>query len=224
MFEEEMKLEEKSSSFVPLLLIVALVAIIVGIVGYVLKESTDNVTPAAASALLAPSLKTGDLAVVKFHTGTIKTVNDEYPSDARYVFLEKAGIVKIGKGPVDVKPISLTKDGEALLARIPGVQKSVEKNGNTLYVVPLGERKLVNVTGVKMNGPSMATVEYTWAWEPTAMGDLFDAASPRFKALDSWQRAMLIDRHGVKFYHGEPTAASATLIKGDDGKWKLSNE
>ena len=224
MFEEEMKLEEKSSSFVPLLLIVALVAIIVGIAGYVLKESTDTVAPATASALLAPSLKSGDAAVVKFHTGTVKTVADEYPSDARYRFLEKAGIIKIGKGPVDVKQISITKDGETLLAKVPGVQTTKEKNGNILYVVPLGERKLVNVTGVKMNGPSMATVDYTWAWEPTAMGDLFDAASPRFKALDSWQRAMLIDRHGVKFYHGEPTAATATLVKGDDGKWKLSSE
>ncbi len=222
MFEEEMKLE-KRSPFVPLLLIVTLVVIIVGIVAYVFKEATVNVTPQLAATLLEPSLKSGEPAVLKFHTGTVKTVTGEYPTDPRYRLLEKAGVLKIGKGPVDVKQITLTADGEQLLAQIPGVKKSTEKDGNVLYVVPLGERKLVKVTDIRMEGPSMAHVDFTWAWQSTAMGDIFDAASPRFKAFNSWERAMLIDKFGVKFYHGEPTAATTTLVR-PDGDWRVLAE
>lgn len=221
MFEEELKLE-KRSPFVPLVLILTLLVIIVGIVAYVVREATSHVTPDQASALLAPSIAASEPPVLKFHTGTVKTVTDEYPSDARYKFLAKAGLVKIGKGKnVEVAPISLTPQGEQLLAQVPGVKKTTEKNGNVLYEVPLASRKLVGVSQVSMAGPSVAHVQFSWKWEPTAMGDLFDADNPTFKAFNSWERAMLIDKFGVKFYHGEPVAANAMLIKGDSG-WRIA--
>ena len=54
--------------------------------------------------------------------------------------------------------------------------------------MPLARRKLVEVTKVTMNGPSMARVEYTWKWEPTPVGDLFDANGQLIKSFNLWER------------------------------------
>jgi hypothetical protein len=109
------------------------------------------------------------------------------------------------------------------LNEIAGVKKSKNKEGNDEYVVPLAERKFVSLDKVTMETPSKAVVEYTWKWETTKGGELFDAAGPAVKAFNTWDRSTLIDKHGANFYHQPPQRVAIALLKGDKG-WQVFGE
>ena len=76
---------------------------------------------------------------------------------------------------------------------------------------------------VTMTGMGRATAEFTWGWEPNKLGEMLDASGPLVKGFTTWDRGTLIDKYGVKFYHGEPTKAVMAFIRGDNG-WKVSAE
>jgi hypothetical protein len=89
--------------------------------------------------------------------------------------------------------------------------------------VPLAQRKLAEIGKITMLGPSKAAVEYSWKWETTKAGDLFDAAGPAVKAFNTWDRSTLIDKCGANFYHAAPTKVTVLLVEGAKG-WETSNE
>jgi hypothetical protein len=223
MFEQELEMEKRESSIVPLLLIVTLIIAIVGVSFYFVAQSKRVLSTAEATPVLLAALDNQGPAVLRFQTGTLKLNANESPNDPHYRLLDKAGLLKIGKVKNGKASAELTKDGEAWLNEIAGVKKSKNKEGNDEYVVPLAERKFVSLDKVTMETPSKAIVEYTWKWETTKGGELFDAAGPAVKAFNTWDRSTLIDKHGANFYHQPPQRVAIALLKGDKG-WQVFGE
>jgi len=222
MFEQEIEMEKKTSSIVPLLLIVSLIVAVVGVSIYFVIQSRKVLSTAEANSVVVGILDSQGPIMLRFQTGVVKGVDK--PRDPHYRLLEKAGYVKIGKDTSDWKtPVSLTRKGEAFLAEVAGVKKSKNKDGNDEYAVPLAQRKLVGIDRVTMLTPSKATVEYTWKWETTKAGDIFDAAGPSVKAFNTWERSTLIDKYGAHFYHGAPTKVALALMKTEKG-WQIATE
>lgn len=226
MFEQEIEMEQKSSSVVPLLLILSLVAVIVGTVGYWFVQSRKVLTQPEATTVVTSILKAQGPAMLRFHTGTVKSSMNEKPRDPHYKLLERAGMVKLAavKGKGEMYDIALTPKGETELTGFPEFQKAKEKDGTLALAVPLARRKLVEVTKVTMNGPSMARVEYTWKWDPTPVGDLFDANGNLVKAFNIWETQTLIEKYGANFYHGDAKRVAVNLVKTDKGSWQVMSE
>jgi hypothetical protein len=220
MFEQELELEKRESSIVPLLLIVTLIVGVVGVALYFVAESRKVLTMTEATPVVLAALDNQGPATVRFQTGMIDNAGERTP-DPRYRLLEKAGYIKIGKDKKGTLPISLTPQGQAFLEKIAGVKKSKRKDGNDEYVVPLAQRKLVEFGKITMIEPTKAAVEYSWKWETNPAGELFDAAGPAVKSFNTWDRATLIDKYGAAFYHAAPTKATVALVK-NDKVWQVA--
>ena len=219
MFEAEVEMERRSS-FMPLLLMICLVAGIVGLATYVLLQVRGKTPLSAqeASGIVTAALQGPGPAVIHFSTGLVK--NDEKLPDPNYRLLEKAGIVKLGKAPLGSALVSLTPEGERLLTGIPDFKKSKEADGTFLYQAPLAQRQFMSVAGVNMIGADSAIVEYNWKWVPNPLGDVFDAGGPLVKSFSLWERQTLINKYGVAFYHGDPTKSTLALVR-NDRAWKV---
>ena len=223
MFEQELELEKKTSSIIPLLLIVALIVAIAGVSLYFVLDSRKVLSAAEVSPIILASIEGQSPATLHFATGSLGTEIDQKPHDPQYRLLEKEGYLKLGKDAKFKTPVALTSKGEAWLGEIPGVKKSRNKDNNDEYVVPLAQRKLAELGKITMISPSKATVEYSWKWETTKAGDLFDAAGPAVKAFNTWDRSTLIDKSGANFYHAAPTKVTVLLVRSPKG-WEISNE
>jgi hypothetical protein len=223
MFEDEIELEKRSSSVVPLLLIIALIVSILGVAGYYVWESRKVLTSEEATQLVTRVMKAQGPATIHFHVGNVPVSVDEKPRDPHYRLLEKAGLIKVGKDQGRITPVLLTSAGEKLLSEIPGVQKAKDKDNTDVYVVPVADRKLVDVPKVTMQGPTHARVTYAWRWEPNQVGELFEASGSLVKSFNTWDRGALIQKYGANFYHGGPTQTSLPLLKGDKG-WQIAPE
>jgi len=220
MFEEESVLEKKSSSVLSLLLMVCLIVGIVGVAVYFVIQSRKVLTTAEATPVLLAGIERQPPAILRFETGQVE---DEAKPEPHYRLLEKEGYLKIDKEKKGKTPISLTDKGEAWLGSIAGVKKVSTADGNEKYTVPLAKRKLVQISKITMETPSRADVEYTWKWDPTPAGDLFDAAGPAVKAFGMWDRTTLIDKQGAAFYHGEPSKVTVIMVNRDKG-WEITTE
>jgi len=224
MFEAEVEME-KRSSFLPVLLLVCLVAAIVGMVGYVVVQVRQR-TPLSsqeASRIVAAALQGPGPAVLHFRPGLLVSSVAEKPGDPHYRLMEKAGLMKLAKAPRGAELISLTPAGEHLFSTIPDTKKWKEPDGTFSYQVPLAQRQLVNIVDVTMNGVNNATVQYTWKWLPNQMGDLFDAGGTTVKSFSLWDRQTLINKYEADFYHGDPTKSTLMLARGDQG-WRISTQ
>jgi len=222
MFEQEIEMEQRQSSVVPLLLIVAMILAIVGVAGYYVIENRKVLPASEARILIEQSLKADGPATIHFETGQVITSVQERPQDAKYRLLEKAGLLKIGKDEGRFTPVQLTLAGEKILAEIPGASASRDPKGKSvIHVIPVAERKLVGTPTITMLGIGRATAEFQWTWEPNKMGELFDASGPLVKSFNTWDRATLIDKAGAKFYHGEPTKAATAIARTEKG-WQIT--
>jgi hypothetical protein len=225
MFEQEMEMEKRQSSVVPLLLIVALIVTMVGIAVYYLLQSKQVLTKEQATPVIAASLQALGPVTIHFETGTVKASVEEKPHDPNYRLLEKAGLITIGKDVTYWKtPVALTPKGKQLIDSLAGVNKAKDKDGADIYRIPLAERKLGEISRINMTSTGHATVEFTWKWQTNALGDIFDAGGPMVKSFSTWDRATLIDKYGAHFYHAEPTKAAFALVRGDSGTWQISIE
>jgi hypothetical protein len=226
MFEQELELERKSSSVVPLLLIIALAGVIVGTAGYWYVQSKKVLTQPEATAVVNSIMKAQGPAVLRFHTGHVKSSINEKTRDPHYKLLEKAGYLKLSpvKGTFETFDIALTPKGEKELTAFPEFQKAQEKDGTTAIQVPLARRNLVEITNITMNGPSLARVEYKWKWEPTTLGDVFDANGQMIKSFSIWETQALIEKYGANFYHGDAKKVVLNLVKNDKGGWQIAND
>jgi hypothetical protein len=221
MFEDEVKMERRSS-FVPLVLMVCLVALIVGTVGYVVFEvrSRTPLSAAQATPIVAAAIQGLGPAVIHFQTGVVKCTADESKADLNYRLLEKAGLVKLGKPTKGNVKVTLTPEGDRLLKDHAGVKISTEKDGAVSYQAPLAGRQLLGVAGVEMTGDDQAKVTYTWKWVPEVLGDSFDAGGPLVKSFNLWERQSLISKYQADFYHGDATTSTLTLVR-QGREWKL---
>jgi hypothetical protein len=220
MFEQELELEKRESSILPLLLMVALIVGVVGVALYFVTESRKVLTMTEATPVVVAALDNQGPATVRFQIGTIESASEK-TLDPHYRLLQKAGYIKVGKGTKGNLPVSLTQQGQEFLSKIAGVKKSRRKDGNDEYVVPLAQRKLVEVGKINMIEPTKAVVEYSWKWETNPAGELFDAAGPAVKSFNTWDRSTLIDKYGAAFYHAAPTQATMALVK-NDKVWQVA--
>ena len=224
MFEAEIEMERRSS-FLPLLLMMCLLAGIVGLAAYVLLQvrAKTPLTAQEASGLVTATLQGLGPAIIHFHTGLVKSSADEKPEDPNYRLLEKAGIVKLAKAPRGAVQVTLTPAGERLLTALPGFKKEKEADGTFSYRAPLAERQFVGVAGVNMIGVNSATVDYNWKWVPNPLGNVFDAGGSLVKSFNMWERQTLITKYEVDFYNGSPTKSTLALVRSDRG-WKLPGQ
>ena len=223
MFEQEIEMEKKESSIVPLLLIVALIIAVVGVSLYFVLQSRKILTAAEATPIIQNIVENQGPVMLHIVTGTIKANPDVRPRDPHYRLLERAGYITVGKERRDRTPVSLTPAGKAFLAEIQGVKQEKDKDGYDNYSIPLAQRKLVSIGKITMTNPSLATVEYAWKWETTKAGDMFDASGPNVKAFNTWERSTLIDKYGANFYHAAPTRVAISLVKSEKG-WQINND
>jgi hypothetical protein len=224
MFEQELELEKKESSIVPLILILGLAGVIVGSIVYWVLQMRKSMTPEQASAAVTQILKAQGPVVLHFHTGAVAPSVNEKPRDPHYRLLEKAGLVKTSAGKGDLVNVALTPKGEETFKAIPGFEKRDDPDGTVAMFVPLASKKLVQVSKVTMTGPNVATIEYTWQWETTPIGDLFDANSALVKTFNIWDTQTLINKYDASFYHGDPAKAVVRLVRGDNDKWSVAAE
>jgi len=224
MFEQEMEMEKRQSSVVPLLLIVALTLGIVGVAAYYIIESRKVLTMPEASSLSLQVIESQGPATLSFHTGMVHESVSERTQDPHYRLLEKIGVLKRGNAKGWVTPIALTPKGEQLLSQISGVQKSKESDGTEAYVVPLAERKLIGVSRVLMTGTGRATVEFSWQWQANPLGESFEASGPTVQSFNTWDRATLIQKYGANFYHQGPKKVAFAAVKTDKNGWQLAAE
>ena len=222
MFEEEVKLQKESSYFIPLVLVLVLIAVIVGSIGYWVMPNR-SLSQQQAASLVSAYLKGEGPATVHFHVGVLQPSVDEKIRDPHYRLLEKAGILKLGRAKGDALKVGFAAEGEHKLAAVAGVVKTRNSDGTDAYTVPLAERQLVAVSKITMSGRDVAYVQFTWKWVPNDLGNAFDAAGPLVKSFNTWDRSTLIEKYGVAFYHVEPAQAALTFVRGDMG-WKLAAE
>jgi len=225
MFEQEIDMEKRQSSVVPLLLIVGLIVAIVGVAAYYVVQNKKVLANEEAARLAASSLKEQGPVTMQFRVGRVMASVDAKPHDPNYRLLEKVGLIKIGKDQGRMTPVVLTPAGEAFLKAVPGVTKAKTPNDESeTYMVPLANRVLVGTPKVTMLAIGHATVEFSWAWETTKMGELFDAAGSQVKSFNTWERSTLIEKYGAKFYHSDPTRAAIACARNDQGVWQIAPE
>ena len=224
MFEQELELEQKEgSSFGPLIIIVLLAALIIGGAGVLIYQSRQTLKPEEAAQVVSKMLAGRPPTTVLFHTGTVTPSMFDSADEPQYRLMEKAGLLKTTRIKNSAKAeVTLTPEGERLLSSLPESKKTA-KDGEVEYVVPLADRKLINITQVTKLAPNRFQVNYTWQWTPNKLGDDFDAAGDLVKGFNTWDRQKLIDKHGAAFYHGGPEQASITLVKGSKG-WEVATE
>jgi hypothetical protein len=131
MFEQELEMEQRQSSVVPLLLIIAMILAFVGVAAYYIVQNQRVLPTAVAGNLIAASLKKDGPVTIQIRTGNVVGSVQDRPHDPNYRLLEKAGLIKIGKDRGRVTPIILTPAGQRLLAEIPGVSQDNDAKDGT---------------------------------------------------------------------------------------------
>jgi hypothetical protein len=220
MFEEEIKMEERSSNAGPMLLIGAVCLTILATAIYVIHEARKGMSEAEARQTINAMLEQRGPATVHFRTGLVTASATEKPGDLQYQLLERAQVITSEKRDRGTE-ISLTENGAKLLQSIAGTTHIRNSDGTEEteeYVVPLGTREVVAVTGVNVKSPSSATIHYTWKWRPTAMGDVFDLAGNYAGGFDVWERSSLAKDYGADLYHGAPISDEYNATRG----WQMA--
>ncbi|HEY3926900.1 MAG TPA: hypothetical protein VGL89_00875 [Candidatus Koribacter sp.] len=175
-----------------------------------------------ASQLITTILKQKGPATLQFKTGLVKQSQDDKPFDPHYKLLEHAGLIKSVKKDAGLL-VTLTPAGEKVLTDIQGTVRTKRLQGGEAITVPLATRKLAAITKVEVLSPTRANVNYTWKWEPTKMGEVFDADSPLVAKFGIWERQSLIKDYNVDFYHAEPKPESFTFVRGPAG-WSIAED
>src|SRR5690349_1249105 len=88
MFEQEIEMEKRESSVVPLLLIVALILAIVGVAGYYLIENRKVLSMQEATQIASSVLHDQAPPAIRFHGGLIKSSVNDNPQGVHYKLLE----------------------------------------------------------------------------------------------------------------------------------------
>jgi hypothetical protein len=96
--------------------------------------------------------------------------------------------------------------------------------GNGEDSVPAFRREVVEITGIRREGPNRAEVEFTWKAVPTEAGEAFDPTRDTFKSLPPTLQQKItkvnILGNSLKTSFGEVRRAAARLHLYDDG-WRV---
>ena len=220
LFAAEIEMEKKSSSLGPLIMVLALVAVVGGTIFYFFKTAREVLSVPAATTSVNEVLKSQGGGKINFSVGTIVSSVNEKPNDPQYKLLAKAGILAVNRKSYNTIIATITPTGEKVLAEINGVEKGKNADGNVTYSVPLAVRQIVQIDKVTMIKPHLARVDYTWKWVPNRLGKMFDASGDLVHEFNTWDRGTLIKDYGVDFYNAAPTKAGVVLMETKDGTWK----
>jgi hypothetical protein len=220
LFAAEVEMEKKSSSLGPLIMVLALVAVVGGTIFYFVKTAREVLTQPVAQVAINNILKAQGEGKIAFSVGTIVATVNEKPNDPHYKLLAKAGILDVKQKSYNTIIATVTPAGQKVLSEIPGVEKGKSPDGNVTYQVPLATRKLVQIDKITMIKPHLAKVDYSWKWEANRLGKEFDASGDLVHNFNTWDRGTLIKSYGVDFYGAAPTKASVVLMETKDGEWK----
>jgi len=220
MFEQELELEKKSSSWGPLILVVCFVGLIVGVVGYYVFQMKKGLTQAEANNIVEAVLK-AKVPTVTFRSGKVEADGSEQPKDPHYKVLEKAGLLTVKDVNWNTNMVEVTEGGEKVFSSISGFQKKDNADKTVSYIVPLATRKLIKIDSVTMANPNSAKVEYEWQWVPNQIGELFDLSGNNLESYSTWDHQKLIDKYGADFYHSAAKKETLDLVKRDKG-WQIN--
>jgi hypothetical protein len=220
LFAAEVEMESKSSNIGPLIMVLALIAVVGGTIFYFVKTSREVLTTPVATDSINAVLKSMSGGKVSFSVGTVVSSVNEKTNDPHYKLLAKDGILTVKPKSWNSIYSTLTPAGEKVLGEIKGVDKVTNPDGTVTYDVPLAERKIVQIDKITMIKPHLARVDYTWRWEPNRLGKDFDASGDLVRGFSTWDRGTLIKDHGADFYGGAPTKAAVVLVETKDGTWK----
>jgi hypothetical protein len=225
MFEQELEMEQKEGRGIgPILMIVLMVGLLGGGIGYLVLQTTRTLKPTEAAKVVEASLKAQPISSVSFHAGHITPHMNDSPDKPQYALLADAGVITYKKDKKTFEAdVALSPQGEQTITSIPEFQKKTESNGTVAYKVPLAARKFVKIENITKLAPNRFQVEYSWQWEPNKLGEVFNASGQYVKKFSTWDRAQLIDKYGADFYHSEPTRTTVLIIRGADG-WTLGKE
>jgi hypothetical protein len=218
MFEQEIEMEAKEGSgFGPLIIILLLVALFLGGIGVVVYQGKQSIKAEEAATLIQSQLKSNPPVTVSFSTGNVSYGAADAPTQPQYKLFANAGYLKIGKGKGWAEQVDVTPQGKEFFSSIPGMKTLPDKNGMTIYYIPLASRKLVAVGAITKVSTQKCSVQYTWAWQTTKAGDLFDISGKAVQNLPLYDRSVLIDQHGANYYHAAPAQSAIAVAKGDKG-------
>lgn len=228
MFEEELELEKKNSSLIPMLLVGAVLCAIGYGIYYFITDTARKLSVEQATPLAQAVVKQMKPPVLDFHTGTVVYGMKENPSDPHFKLLAKAGLVTVkpvGDPRLKIN-VTLTDKGKQLIESIPGVQKKDDKENTVEYMVPLADHTFDKVSKVTMQGTTHAVVDYSWTWSPNELGKLLDADGELVKSFGVWERQTLIDKYGAKFYTSAGPQSTKLAAEFDHGKgaWKIQGQ
>src|ERR1700746_3335389 len=116
MFEQEIEMEQRQSSVVPLLLIILMIVAFVGVAAYYVVQNQKVLPATEASNLIANSLKEGGPVTIQFRTGMVIASVAERPRGPNYRLLEKAGLLNVGKDKGRGTPAPPTSDWRSVIA------------------------------------------------------------------------------------------------------------
>ena len=223
MFEAELEMEKKQGGgFGPVLIIVLMVLVVVGGVGYLVWQGRQTLKPEEAAAVVTAAWMEKGPAKIAFHTGLVTPDVNETTTDPHYRLMTKLGLMTTKPAKNGSLQADLTPEGEKRITAIPEFQKKDMKNGVALYKVPLATKELVKVESVKWVSPTQAEVVYTWKWKANELGKEFDASSEIVKGFQAYDRSVLIQKYGVDFYNAAPIKETVRMSK-KDGKWQLGD-
>lgn len=223
MFEAELEMEKKQGGgFGPVLIIVLMVLVVFGGVGYLVWQGRQTLKPEEAAPIITAAWMEKGPAKVTFHTGLVTPDVNETTSDPHYRLMAKLGLITTKPAKNGSLQADLTPDGEKRITAIPEFQKKEMKNGVALYKVPLATKELVKIEKITWESPTTAKVEYTWKWSANDLGKEFDASSPVVKGFQAYDRSVLIQKYGVDFYNAPPIKETVRMSK-KDGKWQLGD-
>jgi Holliday junction resolvase-like predicted endonuclease len=225
MFEQEIEMEQKEGGSIgPILMIVAMIGILVGGIGYMVLQNTRTLKPEEAAKVVTALIKAQPPTEVKFHAGKLASSMNDSLDRPQYKLLADAGVIKIQKDKkTNGGDIDLTAEGEKTITAIPEFKKKTEDDGTVAYAVPLATRKFVKIENITKLAANRFQVEYSWQWEPNALGEAFDISGKYIQSFNTWDRSQLIDKYGANYYHGEPTKVTVLIVKGENG-WTVPKE
>ena len=223
MFETEMEMEKKQGgAFGPVLIIVLMVLIVFGGIGYLVWQGRQTLKPEEAAPIITANWMVNGRAKITFHTGLVTPDVNETTSDPHYRLMTKLGLMTTKPAKYGSVQADLTPEGLKRITAIPEFQKKEMKNGVALYKVPLANKELVKIEKITWQSPTTALVEYTWKWQPNDLGKDFDASSPVVRGFQAYDRSTLIQKYGVDFYNAAPIKETVRMTK-KDGKWQLGD-
>src|SRR4051812_29120638 len=98
MFEQEIEMEQKEGRGIgPVIMIVAMVGILVGGIGYMVVQNTRMLKPEDAAKIVTASIKAQPPTEVKFRAGKLQPSMADSLDRPHYKLLSDAGLITIEK-------------------------------------------------------------------------------------------------------------------------------